>query len=94
MVYLIVVKLVRTHHGQTQTYKTHHNPDLGEATTFPLIIYFVPGHRTNTQMSFCPETPSGSPKIPKVPKVGNPATLGAHNFVCKPPIEMRFKEKL
>jgi hypothetical protein len=44
-------------HGQTQTYKTHHSPDLGEATTFPLIVYFVPSHGTNTQMSFCPGIP-------------------------------------
>jgi len=44
-------------HGQTQTHKTHHDLDLGEATTFPLIVYFVPGHETNTQMSFCPRIP-------------------------------------
>jgi hypothetical protein len=36
-------------------------------------------------------TRNGSPKIPKI---GTPATLGPHNFVCKPSIEMRFKEKL
>jgi len=30
--------------------------------------------------------PSGSPEIAKV---GTPVTLGPHNFVCKPPIEMR-----
>jgi hypothetical protein len=39
----------------------------------------------NTQMSFCP-------KNPKIPKVGIPATLEAHNFVCRPLIEERFKE--
>jgi hypothetical protein len=32
-------------------------PKVGEATTFPLIIYYVPSHKTNTQMSFCPEFP-------------------------------------
>jgi len=42
---------------QTRTYKTHHGSDLGEATTFPFIVYFVPGHGTSTQMSFCPEIP-------------------------------------
>jgi hypothetical protein len=47
----------RISHGQTQTHKIHHELDLGEANTFPLIVYFVPGRRTNTQMSFCPETP-------------------------------------
>ncbi len=36
-------------HGQTLTHKTHHHLDLGDATTFPLIIYFVLGHRTNTK---------------------------------------------
>jgi hypothetical protein len=46
-----------TGHEQTQTHKTHHGPDLGEATTFPLIVYSVPSHRPSTQMSFCPGTP-------------------------------------
>ncbi len=43
-------------HGQTQIHKIHkihHGLNLGEATTFPLIVYFVLGHRTSTQMSFC-----------------------------------------
>jgi hypothetical protein len=47
-------------HKQTQTHKTHHNLDLGEVTTFPLIVLFVHGHGGNIQMSFCPWTP----KIP------------------------------
>jgi hypothetical protein len=29
---------------------------------------------------------------PEIPRVGTPMTLGAHNFVCRPWIEMRFKE--
>jgi hypothetical protein len=54
-------------HGQTKTHKTHHGPDLGGATTFSLIVYSVPNHRTNTQMSFCPETPKfGVLKFPKL----------------------------
>jgi hypothetical protein len=40
-------------HGQTQTHKIHHGFNLGEATTFPLIIFYVPSHRACTQMSFC-----------------------------------------
>jgi hypothetical protein len=44
-------------HGQTWTHKIHHGPDLGETTAFPLIVYSVPGHGTNTQMSFCPRIP-------------------------------------
>ncbi len=30
----------------------------------------------------------------QIPTTGTPATLGAHNFVCKPLIEMRSKAKL
>jgi hypothetical protein len=47
----------RMSHGQTWTHKTHHGPDLGEATTFSLIIYFVPIHEAHIQMTFCPGTP-------------------------------------
>jgi hypothetical protein len=46
----------RTNDGQTRTHKSHHGLDLGESTTFPLI-YYVHGHGTNTQMSFCPGIP-------------------------------------
>jgi len=71
---------VRTSHKQTWTHKTHHDLDLGEATTFPLIIYFVLLHEAHIQMAFCPKLPNGSPEIPKV---GIPSTLGVHNFVWK-----------
>jgi hypothetical protein len=40
----------RTNHVQTRTHKTKHGPNLGEATTFPLIIYFVPTHKTSTTL--------------------------------------------
>jgi len=40
--------------------------------------HFVPGH------------PSGNPRIPKI---GTPTTLGAHKFVYRPPIEVRYEEK-
>ncbi len=75
----------KMNHEQTRTHKTHHSPDLGEATTFPHIVYFVPLHNAHIQMAF------GSPKIPKV---GTPAALGPHNFVCRPLIEMQYKAKL
>jgi len=80
-----------TNHEQTQTHKTHHGTDLEEATTFPLIVYYVVAHEAHMQMAFCPGTPSGSPEIAKV---GTPTILGPHNFVCIPLIEMRSKEKL
>ncbi len=58
----------RTSHKQTKTHKTHHSPDLREATTFPLILFFMPGHGACTQMSFCPRTPKL--RVPKFPKLG------------------------
>jgi hypothetical protein len=65
----------------TDFHKTHHSLDLGEATTFPLIVYSMPGHGTSTQMSF-------------FSKIGTLTTLEAHNFVCRPPIEVTFEVKL
>ncbi len=47
----------RMSHGQTRTHKTHHGLDLGEATTFPLIVYIVPLHEAHIQMAFCPGIP-------------------------------------
>jgi hypothetical protein len=38
-------------------------------------------------MSFCP----GTPEIPKIKTI---LTLKAHNFVCRPLIEVSFKAKL
>jgi hypothetical protein len=46
------------------------------------ILYAWPG--ANTQMSF----------YLGIPKIGTFVTLAAHNFVCIPPIEMRFNAKL
>jgi hypothetical protein len=47
----------RKSHGQIWTQKTHHDPDLGEATTFPLMVYSVCLHEAHIQMAFCPRTP-------------------------------------
>ncbi len=81
----------RTSHGQTQTHKTHHGPDLGEATTFPLkYTMWLPIGPTSKWL-FVSKLPSGSPEIAKI---GTLMTLGPHNFACKPLIEIRSKEKL
>jgi len=40
---------------------------------------------------FVLKLPSGNFEIPEI---GTPATLKAHNFVYRPPIEMRSKAKL
>jgi hypothetical protein len=47
----------RESHKQIRTHKTHHGPDLKEATTFPLIVYFVPLHKAHIEMAFCPKIP-------------------------------------
>jgi hypothetical protein len=46
----------RINHEQTWTHKTHHTPNLGEATTFPLVVFSLHGHGAYTQMSFCLKT--------------------------------------
>jgi hypothetical protein len=81
----------KTSHRQTWTHKTHHDPHLGEATTFPFIVYSVSGHGTNIQMTFFLELPNGSPEIPKV---GTFMILGPHNFLHKPLIDITFQAKL
>jgi hypothetical protein len=68
-----------TSHKQTQTHKIHHNKNLGEATTFPFILFFVLGHRglhPNVILSQDSQVES-----PKIPKIGAPATLEAYNFI-------------
>jgi hypothetical protein len=60
----------RTSHGQTRTHKIHHGLNLGEATTFPLIVFSMLGHKSNTQMSFCPKTPKLG--VSKFSKLGLP----------------------
>jgi hypothetical protein len=80
-----------TSHEHTQIHKTHHGPDLGEATTFPLIIFYVIHRGGYTQMAFFPWLQVGSPEIPKI---GTPTILDTHNFLCKPSIEANSKAKL
>jgi len=62
---------------------------LEEATTFLLILFSMPDHKANTQMSFCPKTPKWESWNSQN---WDSATLQAHNFVCRPPIEVRFEQ--
>jgi hypothetical protein len=39
------------------THLTHHGPDSGEATTFPLIVFSAPLHRGYIEMALFPGTP-------------------------------------
>jgi hypothetical protein len=73
-------------HGQTRTHKTHHGPNLGETTTFPLILFFVFGHGNITQMSFCPKIPKLG--IPKFPKLGFPRFWG--RITCCADLRLRW----
>jgi hypothetical protein len=60
----------RMSHEQTWIHKIQHGLDLGEATTFPLILFSRPNHQAYTQMSFCPETPKL--RVSKFSKLGLP----------------------
>jgi hypothetical protein len=81
----------RTSHGLLRIHKTQNGSDLGEATTIPLRVFFASLHMGHIQMAFVSGLPSGSPEIPTT---GILATLGTHNFMCKPSIAMRSEEKL
>jgi hypothetical protein len=59
-----------TNHGHTRTHKTHHDLDLGEAMTIPLIVFSVMSHRSYIQMSFCLGVPKL--KVTKFPKLSLP----------------------
>jgi hypothetical protein len=67
-------------HEQTRTHKINHGPNLGEATTSPLIVYFVPLNEAHIQMTFCPGFPNGFPKFLKLgfPQFWGPITLFAN----------------
>jgi hypothetical protein len=63
--------------------ESHHLPPYS-------IIYACPrGQHLN--VIFVPRLPNGSHEIPKI---GTPATLKSHSFVCRPLIEVRSEEKL
>ncbi len=79
-------------HMQTHTHKIHHGSNLGEATTFhPLYYTLYMAMGPTPKCHFVLGLPSGNPEIPIV---GTLAILGAHNFVCRPLIEMMSEEKL
>jgi hypothetical protein len=63
----------------------------GKPPPSPLYYTLCLSTRSTSKWHFVAGLPNGSPEIPKV---GTFATLGAHNFMCKPPIAMRSKAKL
>ncbi len=55
----------------TLTHKSHHGPDLGQATTFPHIVYFAALCKGYIQMALFPETPKlESWNCPEIVPVG------------------------
>jgi len=79
-------------HGQTLIHKIHHGPHLVEATTFPLIIFYMFSHKACAQMSFLSQDSQGGSF--EIPEIGVPTILEVHNFLYKLPlIKVKFKTK-
>jgi hypothetical protein len=65
-----LVHSAKTSHEHTRIHKIHHGLNLGEATTFPLIVLYGPSHGVYIQMSFCTKIPKLG--VPKNFKIGTP----------------------
>jgi len=57
---------VKTSRGQLRIHKIHHDLDLGEATTFPHIVYFAPLHEAHIQMVSSRDSQRGVLKSPRL----------------------------
>jgi hypothetical protein len=79
-----------TNHGHARTHKTQHNLDLGEATTFSLIQFFVTNHKGCIQMSFFPRTPKLG--VLKFPKLGNLIVWRAISFCTNIRLKWNLKQ--
>jgi hypothetical protein len=78
-------------HGHMRIHKTHRSPNLGEAITFPIIIFSVIRHKATTQMAFFLKLWVESPAIFKIE---TPTFLDTHNFLCRPTIKVKSHTKL
>ncbi len=72
----------RTSHGQTRTHKIHHGP-------YNILCAWPHGMHPNVILYR--DSQVGRPEILEI---RTPTTLEAHNLLCKPSIEVRFKTKL
>jgi hypothetical protein len=81
-------------HWRLRIHKTHHDPDAGEATTFPHIVYSTPLRGSGIWMAFCH---LGVPKLPRlgVSQLCETITYGANlrlirglNQSCSPHQEL------
>jgi len=80
----------RMSHKHTWTHKIHHSSDWGEATTFPpysILCAWPWGLHPNVILSR-----DSQARSLEIPKIRTFTTLEAHNFLCKPSIEVNFKE--
>jgi hypothetical protein len=59
-------------HGLTRIHLTHHGPDSGEATTFPLIVFSAAPHerRLHSNGSFSRDSQGGVPKLSRFRLLG------------------------
>jgi hypothetical protein len=75
-------------HGQLILMRFTMAPTGGKPPPSPLWYTLHLSMGATSKWLFVPGLPNGSPKIPMTRTL---ATLGAHNFACKPLIVMRFK---
>jgi hypothetical protein len=75
-------------HKHTRIHKIHHNVD-SVVSFLEYFLWLTTGLHPNVILSY--DSPVESLKILKI---GTFATWKAHNFLCRPSIEMKFKEKL
>ncbi len=82
---------VKTSHGQFELTRFTMAQTWGKPPPSPLQYSLYLSMGATSKWLFVPGLPSGSPEIPIVK---TPATLKAHNFVCRPPIVMKSKANL
>ncbi len=68
-------------------------PGLGGIHHLPPYNILCASPRGHIKMVFCPETPQWESCL-EILKLGTPTTLGPHNFLFRPLIEMRSTAKL
>jgi hypothetical protein len=79
---------VGTSHGLTRIHLTHHGPDSGEATTFPLIVFFAAPRGGYIQMALFPGTPKlESRNCPEIVPVGVPGLWDLISPECQVRLE-------
>ncbi len=81
----------RTNHGQFRLTRLTTAWTWGKPPLSPLQYTLRLSMKPTSKWHFVPGFPSGSPETAKI---GTHVALGAHNFACRPWIEMRAKEKL